>query len=86
MQVELVAPWLLILPFVPRNWRINAALMQILFQCTIIASGNFRLVILMSVAMIICSMVVLTSPLVFMMYLRAPDFSFLNWLTMVSLT
>ena len=40
--VELVLPWFLLLPGIPRTWRINCALVQIFFQATIIASGNFR--------------------------------------------
>jgi len=39
--VELVLPWFLLLPGIPRTWRINCALVQIFFQATIIASGNF---------------------------------------------
>lgn len=38
--VELIAPWALILPFIPREVRIWGALTQILFQATLICTGN----------------------------------------------
>jgi hypothetical protein len=38
--VELVAPWLLILPFINRNYRILGGIIQIIFQSVIILSGN----------------------------------------------
>jgi len=38
--IELVLPWLLIIPC-PRKWRIQSAVLQIIFQFIIIASGNF---------------------------------------------
>lgn len=38
--VELVAPWLLILPGINRNWRIFGGFIQLAFQCTLITSGN----------------------------------------------
>lgn len=39
--VELIAPWLLIVPFLPINWRRVGGLIQILFQAVLITSGNF---------------------------------------------
>mmetsp|Transcript_10737 Transcript_10737/g.14007 ORF Transcript_10737/g.14007 Transcript_10737/m.14007 type:complete len:493 (+) Transcript_10737:624-2102(+) len=38
--VELVAPWLLIFPFLPRKWRMTGAIIQIVFQIILITSGN----------------------------------------------
>lgn len=38
--VELIAPWLLILPDLPRPWRLFGGITQILFQCILILSGN----------------------------------------------
>jgi hypothetical protein len=38
--VELVAPWLLILPGLPRQWRITGGLIQLVFQSVLISSGN----------------------------------------------
>jgi hypothetical protein len=42
--VELVAPWLLILPGIGRSWRIIGGLIQLSFQCILISSGNLRYV------------------------------------------
>ena len=38
--VELVAPWLIIIPGLPRTWRIAGGLIQIIFQGVLITSGN----------------------------------------------
>ncbi len=38
--VELVAPWLLILPGIGRKWRIIGGLIQLTFQFVLISSGN----------------------------------------------
>ena len=38
--VELVAPWLLIIPGLPRQWRIAGGLIQLVFQNVLISSGN----------------------------------------------
>jgi len=38
--VELVAPWLIIIPGLPRAWRIGGGLIQIVFQGVLISSGN----------------------------------------------
>lgn len=38
--VELVAPWLLILPCLPRSWRLFGGVTQIVFQLVLIMSGN----------------------------------------------
>ena len=38
--VELVAPWLLILPGISREWRIAGGLIQLVFQSVLITSGN----------------------------------------------
>ena len=40
--VELVAPWLLILPFIGRRLRIAGGLLQLVFQSILILSGNLR--------------------------------------------
>ncbi len=40
--VELVAPWLLILPGIGRKWRITGGLIQLVFQAVLITSGNLR--------------------------------------------
>ena len=40
--VELVAPWLLILPGIGRNWRIAGGVIQLAFQSVLITSGNLR--------------------------------------------
>lgn len=42
--VELVAPWLLILPGLSRKWRIAGGIIQVLFQMALISSGNLRYV------------------------------------------
>jgi hypothetical protein len=42
--VELIAPWLLILPL-GRNLRIAGGAIQIIFQCVLITSGNLRYVL-----------------------------------------
>lgn len=39
--VELVAPWLLILPGISRRWRITGGVIQLAFQGILITSGNF---------------------------------------------
>lgn len=38
--VEVIAPWLFIVPFLPRSWRIFGGLLQINFQSVLILSGN----------------------------------------------
>lgn len=38
--VELVAPWLMILPGLNRKWRITGGVIQIIFQSVLIVSGN----------------------------------------------
>ena len=38
--VELVAPWLLIIPGLPRQWRNAGGLIQLVFQSVLISSGN----------------------------------------------
>ena len=38
--VELVAPWLLIIPGLPRQWRLAGGLIQLVFQGVLITSGN----------------------------------------------
>jgi hypothetical protein len=38
--VEVVAPWLLILPGIPRSWRLAGGMTQIIFQLILILSGN----------------------------------------------
>ena len=38
--VELVAPWLLIVPGLPRSWRLFGGVTQIVFQLVLIMSGN----------------------------------------------
>jgi hypothetical protein len=42
--VELVAPFLLIIPGLPPNWRRAGGLIQIVFQMVLILSGNLRYV------------------------------------------
>jgi hypothetical protein len=39
--VELIAPWLLIIPGLPVGWRRAGGLMQLVFQSVLISSGNF---------------------------------------------
>ncbi len=43
--IELVAPWILIMPFLGRKWTIAGGFIQILFQFILIASGNLRYVL-----------------------------------------
>lgn len=38
--VELIAPWLLIMPWLGRKWTITGGLIQIIFQSVLITSGN----------------------------------------------
>lgn len=40
--VEVVAPWLLILPGLPRSWRRTGGMIQLVFQSVLISSGNLR--------------------------------------------
>ena len=39
--VELIAPWLLILPGINRKWRIRGGMLQLIFQGVLVSSGNF---------------------------------------------
>ena len=42
--VELVAPWLLIMPWLGRKWTICGGVIQLIFQSILISSGNLRCV------------------------------------------
>ena len=43
--VELIAPWFLLIgPFLGRKWIMSAGLIQVVFQCVLISTGNLRCV------------------------------------------